>query len=79
MSHLFTRAGPTALIIEETPEGCFLYSFGGDGFVGDTWHPSIAEAKEQATQFFGKNSIPIWTPVPESVTDLADFARRIPN
>jgi hypothetical protein len=79
MIRLSTRAGPTALIIEETPEGFFLYSFRRDGFAGDTWHPSLAEAKEQGRRFFGENSFPIWTPVPETVTDLADFARKLPN
>ena len=77
MSRIFTGAGTTALIIEETSEGWFLYSFRDNGFMGDTWHPSIAEAKEQAGQYFGKNSTPIWRSVPESVTDLADFARKL--
>lgn len=79
MNRLSTHAGPMALIIEETSEGCFLYSFGPDGFTGDTWHPSVDEAKEQATQFFGKNSIPIWTPVPDSITDLVAFALKRPS
>lgn len=79
MNRLFTCAGTTALVIEETSEGHFLYSFRPDGFVGDTWHPSIEEAKEQAARFFGPDSFPIWRDVPEAVADLADFARKLPN
>ena len=40
------------LVIEETPEGFFLYRFDKNGqCVGDTWHANQEEAKEQAEKY----------------------------
>jgi hypothetical protein len=38
MNRQFTLAGSSVLVIEETPDGCFLYEFRSDGFIADTWH-----------------------------------------
>jgi len=45
---LYARSGDTAFLIEQKPDGIFLFSFLPNGFVGDTWHQSIDEAKAQA-------------------------------
>jgi hypothetical protein len=77
MTRLYSRAGSASLIIEETGEGIFLYSRRNqDGFEGDTWHQSIADAKAQAIYQFGPSS---WTPVPDDVSALRAFLKRISN
>ena len=74
MNRQFTLAGSSVVVIEETPDGCFLFEFRSDGFIADTWHLTIADAKIQAAYAFGSNLIPTWTPVPAHVTDLNAFA-----
>jgi hypothetical protein len=42
------------LVIEERPEGVFLFRYTSDGeFGGDTWHLSVAEARDQAAHEYG--------------------------
>jgi hypothetical protein len=61
------------LIIEETPEGVFLYRYGVQGkFAGDTWHLNIDDAKSQATYEYGA-SITTWSEVPAEVQDVIAF------
>lgn len=74
----FNRAGTTGLVVEETSEGYYLYSFPEAGIEGDTWHPTIQEAKEQATYQFGLLDLE-WAAVPDDVADLRSFGRQISN
>jgi len=62
-----------ALLIHERPSGVFLIRYSREGkVVGDTWHRSVQEAKEQADfEFEGKLSN--WTAVPADVEDIMRF------
>lgn len=43
-------APPVLLVIEQHPEGIYLIRYDASGSeVGDTWHASIEDAKEQAS------------------------------
>jgi hypothetical protein len=62
------------LLIEERPDGVFLYRFTVDGkFCGDTWNTSIDYAKEQADFEFDQ-LLPEWIEVPANVSDAIRFA-----
>ena len=62
------------LVIEERPEGFFLYRFDKNGeCVGDTWYANQEEAKEQADYEYGKDTL-IWNGVPEGIDDVVKFA-----
>jgi hypothetical protein len=67
--------GPASvLLIEQKPDGIFLFRFSADGCcVGDTWHMSIEDAKEQA-KFEFSDLISEWRPVPPEVDDVVQFA-----
>ena len=73
MERLSARLHDSVLIIEETAEGVYLYTFPKVGFAGDTWHKNVHEAKEQAGPGV------IWTPIAPSVFDLRAYAREISN
>jgi len=75
---LFARAGEVFLIIEQTPEGFFLYTFPKDGFAGDTWHQTLDDAKHQASYEFGGGLEP-WVAIPADISDLRAFARENSN
>ena|SRR5688572_13285906 len=66
--------GPPELIaIEEKPDGVFMFRFGPNGqVVGDTWHMTVEEAKQQAQGEFG-DVLSDWTLVPHDVEDLFSF------
>jgi hypothetical protein len=74
----YRKCKTSILLIEEKDDGIFLYEFRADGFVGDTWHPNIDEAKEQATHYFG-SCISAWQEVPPEVVDPVAFGRSIQN
>jgi|HubBroStandDraft_4_1064222.scaffolds.fasta_scaffold2275951_1 hypothetical protein len=78
MTRLFAKVGTNVLMIEEKPDGIFLYTFLKDGFVGDSWHQGIDHAKEQARYSYG-NGVSDWREVPANVTDLKAFARENSN
>ena len=40
---------------------------------GDSWHPSVVDAKEQAAEEYGAALLP-WEPVPDEVTDAHAYA-----
>ena len=65
---------PTAsvLVIEDGSDGAFfLYRFSADGrFGGDTWHPNVEEAKEQAVFEFGE-LLSDWVSIPSDIKDEA--------
>jgi hypothetical protein len=46
-----------------------------DEFGGDTWHPTVTAALEQAAYEYG-DAILTWMQVPADVTDAHDFAVR---
>jgi len=47
---------PSHLVIEFKPDGVFLVRLTDHGkIVGDTWHATVEEAKEQATFEFGES------------------------
>ena len=61
------------LVIEESPEGFFLYRYSVEGdCVGDTWHMSIDEAKHQAAYEY-EGLVGNWTDVPPEVEDVVTF------
>jgi hypothetical protein len=72
---LFARTENAVLVIEETPDGMYLYQFRRDGFIGDTWHKTVDEAQAQASYSFGVD-VSAWKDVPDTITDLTTFARR---
>jgi len=76
MIRQFTRVGDTVLIIEETSEGFFLYSFPRNGSEGDTWHLSVEDANAQVSHQFGKPDMS-WLPVPNEISSLRDYAHSL--
>jgi hypothetical protein len=62
------------LVIEERPEGFFLFRFDkSGGCVGDTWHFTEEEAREQADYEYGQGA-KSWSSVPEEIDDVVKFA-----
>lgn len=61
---LVAGADPDAMIFRYT-------AFGELG--GDSWHLSVADAKEQADAEYGEALMP-WEPVPDEVTDAHAYA-----
>lgn len=66
--------GPAVfLVIEEKPDGVFLYRYGPEGvFAGDTWHTSVDDAKHQAKYEYG-DSVRDWQPVPSDTSDVVSY------
>ncbi|MGD0548708.1 MAG: hypothetical protein ABR991_12925 [Terracidiphilus sp.] len=61
------------LVIEETPEGVFLYRYGAQGkFAGDTWHLNIDDVKDQAKYEYAA-SFATWSEVPVEVQDVIAY------
>ena len=72
--HRERLAWPRVVVIEEDPDGFFLYRYTEDGrAVGDTWHQSVDEAKEQAAFEYG-HLLTGWRNVPPDVVDPVAFA-----
>jgi hypothetical protein len=69
-----TLVWPTRfLIIEETPDGYFLYEFDRRGqFVGDDWSIDVEEAKSQAAGAYG-DRLGGWEDIPPEIKDYAAF------
>lgn len=64
------------LVIEEKASGWFLVRFTADGScVGDTWHMSVNEAKDQAIFEFG-NGLSEWEAIPSAESDAIAFYLR---
>src|SRR4051812_23230492 len=64
---------PALLLIEQKPDGVFLFRFTADRrCVGDTWHESIDAAKQQAVFEFD-NLLSDWKTVPVDVVDPIPF------
>jgi hypothetical protein len=75
---LVANAGTIVLLIEEKEDGIFLYEFRRDGFIGDTWHRTVDEAKEQAKYDFG-DGVSAWREVPPEIADPVAFGRSNPS
>ena len=66
--------GAAFLIIEQKPDGFFLYRYNDKGeCVGDTWHMSIDDAKGQADSEYGANKQP-WQLVANEDGDVVNIA-----
>jgi hypothetical protein len=76
IAKLCAAVDQTVLVIEESPDGLFLYYYYPDGFIADTWHPNIEEAKEQAAYAYG-SAMSDWVTIPENTNDPVVFARKI--
>jgi hypothetical protein len=62
-------AAPAFLIIEENPDGTFLYRYDVKGeCVGDTWHMNIDDAKSQAA-FEYEGALGPWQDIPSELGD----------
>src|SRR5258708_571348 len=69
------RESPTAafLVIEEKPDGVFLYRFSATGeCVSDTWHMNIDDAKHQASYEYERVLLS-WEDVPQEILDVAEY------
>lgn len=68
---------PRVLLIEHDPrytQGFFLNAWAANGdFGGDTWHTTLAEAKEQANYQFGAY-LGEWRQIPTEVPDARAYA-----
>lgn len=61
------------LVIEASEDGVLLLRYAASGrFAGDTWHPTVDEAKEQATYEFGGGAL-AWKEIPADVNDVVAF------
>jgi len=61
------------LVIEENPDGVFLYRYDAQGAcVGDTWHLSVDDAKQQAAYEF-TDRIQKWENIPSDVGDASVY------
>jgi hypothetical protein len=57
------------LIIEESPDGMFLYRYDAKGqCVGDTWHMNMDDAKHQAAYEY-EGALGTWQSVPSELED----------
>jgi hypothetical protein len=64
------------LLTASDDPGAMLFRYTAYGEVGgDTWHASIADAREQAAEEYGEALGP-WEPVPDDVDDAHAFAVR---
>ncbi len=64
------------LVVADGDGGAMLFRYTAhEEFGGDTWHPSVAEAQQQATFEYGDALLP-WIEVPADVTDAHAFAVR---
>ena len=71
---LYLITNDRAWLIESKPDGTFLFGIPTDGFVGDTWHPKVDEAKAQAS--YADNAIAgPWKAVPSDVADAVEFCK----
>lgn len=61
------------LVIEEHEDGIFLYRYDAEGeCVGDTWHTSVDEAKQQAVYEY-EDLVGEWMAVPDDAGDVVKF------
>jgi hypothetical protein len=64
------------LVVADGDGSAMLFRYTAhDDFGGDTWHPTLAAAKEQAAYEYGE-ALLAWIDVPDEVTDAHAFAVR---
>jgi len=64
---------PAFLVIDERPDGVFLYRFDtAGGCVGDTWHMNLDDARYQA-EYEYEALVGGWNEVPEGTKDVVQF------
>jgi len=62
------------LVVADDDGGAMLFRYTANGeFGGDTWHTTVAEAREQAA-FEYDDALEPWIDVPNDVTDAHAFA-----
>jgi len=60
------------LVIEQKPDGVFLFRLDAGGeCVGDTWHETVADAKDQALYEF-RDRVQPWAEIPQG-TDIVSW------
>lgn len=63
----------SALLIEGQSDGIYVFRLTPDGkVVGDTWHQTMEDAKQQAKYEYGE-ALTEWEAIPEDVTDPIRF------
>src|SRR4029077_1073348 len=64
---------PAFIIIEEGPEGVFLFRYDSKGeCVGDTWHQTIEDAKDQAAYEY-EGALGTWQDIAPEIKDTVAF------
>jgi hypothetical protein len=64
------------LVVADDDAGAMLFRYTAHGeLAGDTWHPTLSDAHEQAAHEYGEALAP-WVEVPSDVTDPHAFAVR---
>lgn len=64
------------ILVADTDPGAMLYRYTAHGeFGGDTWHPSVDDAQEQAIYEYG-DALLQWINVPEDVADAHAYGVR---
>ena len=67
-------AADVVLVVADHEPGAMLFRYTVHGeFGGDTWHPSVAEAREQAVYEYGE-ALGEWMDVPDEFADPHEFA-----
>lgn len=62
------------LIVADADGSAMLFRYTAHGeFGGDTWHPSVADAREQAVFEYG-TALATWIDVPRDIRDAHGFA-----
>ena len=64
------------IVVADADPGAMLFRYTAHGeFGGDTWHPTVDEAQEQAIYEYG-DALLEWLAVPDDVTDSHAYAIR---
>ena len=64
------------LLIADDDPGAMLFRYSAFGEVGgDTWHPTVDDAREQAAEEYG-DALGSWVDVPDDIADSHFFAVR---
>ena len=62
------------LLVADGDPGAMLFRYTAHGeFGGDTWHPTVADAREQAAEEY-RDALGTWIEVPDGVDDPHVFA-----
>jgi hypothetical protein len=70
-------ADVVVLVSDDDGPGAMLFRYTVHGEVaGDSWHPTVAEAQQQAAEEFGE-ALQSWEPVPDDQPDAHHFAVKV--